>query len=281
MLLRKRRHIILKDEEQIQKIKRAAEILSQTLGYITPYLQPGITLSRIDQLAEEFIYDQGAIPAFKHYRQTLDQTPYPGTLCLSLNEEVVHGLPRALALQEGDVLSIDCGVIYEGYYADAAYTFAIGEVPQEVSRFLEKTKEALYRGIERAVPGNRVGDIGNAIQSVAQQEGYGIVKEMVGHGVGVYLHEYPEIPNYGRPGNGPMLVPGMVIAIEPMFTMGKGKIKTLSDGWTVVTKDGSLASHYEHTVAITEKGPVTLTSFHYIEEHMFKKTKLLENTCNG
>lgn len=276
-MLRKKRHIILKDEEQIQKIGKAAEILSQTLGYIAPYLQPGITLKQIDLLAEEFIRDQGAVPAFKHYRQTSDQEPYPGTLCLSLNDEVVHGLPRDISLKYGDILSIDCGVVYDGYYADAAYTFAIGSVSEKVAFFLEKTKEALYKGIEQAYPDKRIGDIGHAIQSVAKQYGYGVVKEMVGHGVGIYLHEPPEIPNYGRPGNGPKLMAGMVIAIEPMFTLGKGKIKTLKDGWTIATRDGSLASHYEHTVAITENGPIVLTSFHYIEEKLFTKTKSLEN----
>ncbi len=264
-MFNRKNKIIIKTEEQIEQIKLAADILSRTFGVLSEKITPGVSLKQLDEIAEEFIRDNGGIPAFKDYKQSADQPPYPGTLCLSVNDEVVHGIPRDLELKDGDIISIDCGVIYNGFYADSAYTFKVGNVSPEIEMLLEATYQALLAGIEKAKHNNRIGDISYAVQSVANKHGLGIVREMVGHGVGVKLHEPPEIPNYGRRGTGRKLQENMVIAIEPMLTLGRAKIFVDNDGWTIKTRDGSIAAHYEHTVLVTKNGGVPLTSFEHIE----------------
>jgi len=249
-----------KSKEEIEIIKESADILGRAHGEIAKLVKPGINTNKLDKLAEEFIKDNGGVPSFKNFNG------FPYTLCVSPNEQVVHGFPSDKELEDGDVLSIDCGVFYKGFHSDSAYTYAVGNVKEEVLELLKVTKESLYKGIEKAVVGNRTGDIGFAIQHFVEGYGYTVVRELVGHGVGEDLHESPEVPNYGKRGRGAKLKEGMVIAIEPMINLGKKDIVQENDGWTIRTKDRTPSAHYEHTVAITKEGVEVLTTHKYIEE---------------
>ena len=249
-----------KSKEQIEIIKESADILGRAHGEIAKLIKPGIDTNKLDKLAEEFIKDNGGVPSFKNYNG------FPYTLCVSPNEQVVHGFPSDKELEDGDVLSIDCGVFYKGFHSDSAYTYAVGNVTEDVRQLLQVTKESLYKGIEKVVIGNRTGDIGFAIQEYVEGYGYTVVRELVGHGVGESLHESPEVPNYGKRGKGAKLKEGMVIAIEPMINLGKRDIVQENDGWTIRTKDRATSAHFEHTVAVTEEGFEVLTTHKYIEE---------------
>ena len=257
--------VILKSKEQIELIRKSCDLLSKTLGELAKNIQPGIRTIKLDDIAREFIYDHGAKPAFLNYNG------FPYSLCISVNDQVVHGFPGEYVLKEGDIISVDGGLVLEGYVSDSAYTFGVGEISEEVESLLRITKESLYIGIDQAVVGKRVGDISYSIQNHIEKYGYGIVKELVGHGVGVNLHEKPEIPNYGRRGNGIKLVEGMVVAIEPMVNLRKAGVKFWDDGWTVSTIDGMPSAHFEHTVAISKGRPEILTTFSYIEDILSKK----------
>jgi len=246
--------VILKSKREIELMAQAGKIVARTFEVLKNALQPGITTAELDRLAEEFILSQNALPAFKGYQG------FPASICVSINEEVVHGIPSAqTVLKEGDIVSIDCGAIFEGYYGDAAKTFPVGEISLEKKELLKVTEEALKQGIEKAKVGNRLGDIGYAIQEYAEKRGYGVVRDYVGHGIGRQMHEDPQVPNFGAAGKGIRLVEGMVLAIEPMINLGTYRVKTLANNWTVVTLDGKPSAHFEHTVAITANGPLVLT----------------------
>ncbi len=252
--------------EEIELIRQADLMVSKTLAEVAKYLEPGVSSKKLDTIAEEFIRDNGGIPAFKGYHG------FPATLCISENDKVVHGIPsNDVYFEEGDIISIDCGVLLNGFYGDSAYTFALGEISKEAEQLMEVTKKALYLGIEQARAGNRVGDIGHAIQSYVEKFGYSVPREITGHGVGRHLHEDPSIPNYGRRGNGKRLKAGMVIAIEPMVIAGSREIEILEDEWTIVSADGNLAAHYEHSIAITDGEPIILSDFSIIEEVLKNK----------
>lgn len=257
--------IVYKSRAEIEIMREAAQIVSRTLAIIAERIGPGVTTLELDKLAEEYIRSQDAIPAF------LGQYDFPNTLCTSINEEVVHGFPRNKPLREGDIVSVDCGAIFEGYYGDHAYTFAIGEVSKENQRLMRVTKECLYLGIEQAVNFNRVGDISNAVQVHAESHGYGVVTQLCGHGLGKKLHEAPQVPNYGKKRRGPLMKSGLTIAIEPMINMGTPDVRTLDDGWTVVTEDGLPSAHYEHDVAIVNGKPDILSTFDLLEAELEKK----------
>ena len=252
--------IYLKTDEEIELLRAANQIVARTLAEVAKVIAPGVTTLKLDTIAEEYIRSQGAVPGFKGYGG------FPGTLCVSVNENVVHGIPSNYALREGDIVSVDCGAVKDGYNGDSTYTFCVGEVDEEVKRLLRTTKESLYIGIEHAVEGNRIGDIGHAIQEYCEKRGYGVVREMCGHGVGRKLHEDPDVPNHGRKGTGPLIKNGMVIAIEPMINMGSKNIVIERDGWTTRTKDRKPSAHYEHTIAIHHGKPDILSSFQYVEE---------------
>ncbi len=252
--------IYLKTDEEIELLRQSNLLVGQTLGELAKWVAPGITTLQLDKIAEEFIRDHQAIPGFLGY------AGYPNTLCVSVNEQIVHGIPSNYALKEGDVVSIDCGVVKNGFNGDSAYTFEVGEVAPEVKMLLKTTKESLYIGIEQAVEGKRIGDISNAIQTYCEHRNYSVVRELCGHGVGKHLHEDPEVPNYGRRGCGPLLKNGMVIAIEPMINLGSRNIVIEKDGWTTRTKDRKPSAHFEHTIAVRENGPDVLSSFRYVEE---------------
>jgi len=245
--------IILKSPQEIEKISHACRVVAMTLIYLKDKVDPGVTTQELDRLAEEFMVKQGARPAFKGYRD------FPCTICTSINEEVVHGIPSKKHLEEGDIIGIDVGAVVEGYFGDAAITFPVGKIAPNVQRLLEVTEQALYEGISQAYPGNRLSDISHAIQERAEAAGFGVVRDFVGHGIGKNLHEDPQVPNFGLPGQGPRLKEGMVLAIEPMINMGGAPVKVLEDNWTVVTQDGSLSAHFEHTISVTPQGPVILT----------------------
>ena len=245
--------IYLKTDEEIELMRESNLLVGMTLGEMAKWIAPGITTLKLDKIAEEFIRDHGAQPGFLGYGG------FPNTLCISVNEVIVHGIPNSYALREGDIVSIDCGVVKNGFNGDSAYTFCVGEVVPEIRQLLKTTKESLYLGIEHAVEGKRIGDIGHAVQTYCEAHGYSVVRELCGHGIGKKLHEEPNVPNYGRPGTGPLLKNGMCIAIEPMINEGTAAIKQMPDGWTVKTKDGKLSAHFEHTVAITANGPLILT----------------------
>ncbi|TRZ41405.1 type I methionyl aminopeptidase [Robertkochia solimangrovi] len=250
--------IYTKTAEEIEIMRESALIVSKTLGMLAAELKPGITTKQLDKLAEDFIREQGAEPGF------LGLYGCPSTLLTSVNSAVVHGLPTDTPLQEGDIVSIDCGALKNGYYGDHAYTFEIGEVDQETKKLLEVTKQSLYIGIEEFKTGNRVGDVGFAIQQYCESFGYGVVRELVGHGLGKKMHEDPEMPNYGKRGRGKKFQEGMVVAIEPMINMGTHRIKQLKDGWTIVTADNKPSAHFEHDVAIVNGKPEILSTFSYI-----------------
>lgn len=245
--------IVLKSPQEIEKIGQACRIVAMTLVYLKEWVKPGVSTRELDRLAEEFIVKQGARPAFKGYRD------FPCTLCTSINEEVVHGIPSKRQLKEGDIIGIDAGAVVEGYFGDAAITLPVGKTTPEIQRLMEVTEQALYKGIAQASPGNRLSDISHAIQTHAEGAGYSVVTDFVGHGIGRNLHEDPQVPNFGQPGQGPRLKEGMVLAIEPMVNMGGSAVKILEDHWTVVTQDGRLSAHFEHTIAVTSQGPVILT----------------------
>jgi methionyl aminopeptidase len=249
-----------KTEEEIDLMREAAKLLAQAHGEVAKLIREGVTTRELDRRAEEFIRDHGAVPSFKGYNN------FPFSLCLSPNSVVVHGFATDEPLQNGDILSVDCGVYFKGYHADSAYTYPIGEVTPEVQQLLAETKASLYKGIEQAVAGNRVGDISFAIQNYVAPKGYGVVRELVGHGVGAKLHEKPEVPNYGKRGSGPKLQTGMTLAIEPMITLGKKDVMQEKDGWTIRTRDKKPAAHFEHTVVVRKDRAEILTSFEYIEK---------------
>ena len=250
----------LKTTEQIELIRESALIVSKTLGMIAGEIRPGITTIELDKMAEIFIRDHNAEPGF------LGLYGFPNTLCVSPNEEIVHGIPNNIPLNDGDILSVDCGVLKNGFYGDHAYTFEVGEVSPETKRLLEVTKKSLYIGISNFKSGNRVGDIGFSIQNYTEKNGYGVVRELVGHGLGEKMHEDPEIPNYGKPGTGKKFQNGMVIAIEPMINQGSKEIQKLNDGWTIITKDKKPSAHFEHNVALINGKPQLLSTFKYIYE---------------
>ena len=254
----------LKNREEIELMREAALMVSRTLAIVAKEIKPGVTSQYLDQLAESFIRDNGGIPAFKGYGAR--NNPFPATLCMSVNEAVVHGLPNNKPLKDGDIISVDCGVIKNGFVGDHAYTFPVGEIKPEIQKLLDVTKESLYLGIEQMVSGNRIGDISYAIQQHAEKHGYGVVRELCGHGLGKKLHEEPEVPNYGKRGDGPKLKEGLVLAIEPMINMGTKNINLLNDGWTFVTADGKPSAHFEHDVAIVDGKPEILSSYAFIEE---------------
>jgi len=252
--------IFFKTEEDIALIRQGALILSQTLGVIAQAIQPGVTTKELDKLAETYIGDQGGVPSFKGY------DGFPASLCISVNEVVVHGIPSQYALQGGDIVSVDAGVFYKGFHSDSAYTFPVGEIKKEAQELLKVTKEALYLGIAQAVVGKRVGGIGAAVEEHVLRHGYSVVKDLAGHGVGQFLHEDPQVLNYGRRGAGIQLKKGMVLAIEPMINQGKAAVRFSRDGWTVTTADQKLSAHFEHTVAVGEQHAEILTTYRYIEE---------------
>jgi len=252
--------IIIKTTEEIEKLRNSNQLVSKTLAEVARYIEPGVTTEKLDRIAEEFIRDHKAVPGFLGYNG------YPKTLCTSVNAQVVHGIPSAYILKEGDLVSVDCGVILDGFYGDTAYSFEVGEVSEAVKKLLRITKESLFLGVEMARDGNRVGDIGQAVQQHSEKAGYSVVREMVGHGLGRHLHEEPEVPNYGNKGTGPKLKKGMVICIEPMINMGKRQIVQEGDGWTVRTSDKLPSAHFELAVAVDSGKPDVLSTFSYIEE---------------
>lgn len=256
--------IYLKTREEIELMRESALMVSRTLGILAKEIKPGTEPIKLDKLAEEYIRDNGGIPAFKGYPG--QNGPFPATLCTSVNEQVVHGIPTSKALKDGDIISVDCGVLKNGFFGDHAYTFCVGEVKPEVKKLLEVTKESLYIGIENAKLHNRIGDISFAIQQYAEKHGYGVVRELVGHGLGKNLHEDPEVPNFGKRGDGPKIKNGLTIAIEPMINLGKKGIRYASDGWTVVTVDGLPSAHFEHDIAVIDGKTEILSTFDYIEE---------------
>jgi len=257
--------IIYKTPAEIEIMRQAAQVVSRTLGLIAGHIRPGVTTLELDKLAEDYIRSQDAIPGF------LGLYGCPSTLLISINEQVVHGLPTTRTIKEGDIVSVDCGAVYKGYYGDHAYTFTIGNVSPEVQKLVDVTKECLYIGIEQAVSGNRIEDIGYYIQQHAEKNGYGVVRDLVGHGLGKSLHEAPNVPNYGRRGKGKKIQEGLTIAIEPMINMGTGKVIQLEDNWTIVTADGQPSAHFEHDVAVVDGKPVILSTYDYIEEALAKK----------
>jgi len=242
-----------RSDREIDLISKSCQIVADTLEMLSKHIKPGVSLKTLDQMAEDFIINRGARPAFKGYMG------YPATLCISVNDVVVHGIPTDETLKEGQIVGVDCGAELDGYYGDHARTFSVGTIDPEKEKLMRVTRESLEKGIQQAIPGNYVGDIGNAVQSHAEENGYSVVRELVGHGIGTELHEEPQIPNYGRPKQGYQLKEGMVIAIEPMINMGEKEIFTGQDGWTIFTKDGQDSAHYEHTIAITNNGPVILS----------------------
>lgn len=249
-----------KSEEEIELIRQSSLLVGKTLAAIASMLKPGITTAAVDSVADKFIRDHGGVPAFKNYNG------FPASVCVSVNSQVVHGIPGNYELKNGDVVSVDCGVLMNSFFGDSAYTFIIGEADEKVKNLLRVTKECLCKGIEQAVAGKRIGDIGNAVQYHAESSGYSVVRELVGHGVGRKLHEKPEVPNYGKAGSGKVLSEGMVIAIEPMINMGNRNVVQERDGWTVRTQDGLPSAHFEHTVVVRKGRAEILSTFEFIEE---------------
>ncbi len=250
-----------KSREEIELIRESAQVVSKTLGMLAKEIKPGVTTLYLDKLAENFIRDHGGDPGFLGYGG------FPNTLCTSVNDQVVHGIPNDTPLIDGDIVSVDCGVKKNGFFGDHAYTFTVGDVKPEILQLLKITKESLYLGIEQIVKGNRIGDVSFAIQQHTEKlHGYGVVRELVGHGVGKNLHESPELPNYGKRGKGPVIKEGLVLAIEPMINLGTHRVKQLSDGWTIVTQDGRPSAHFEHNVAVVDGKPEILSTFSFIEE---------------
>ncbi|WP_426348317.1 type I methionyl aminopeptidase [Alloiococcus sp. CFN-8] len=245
--------IILKNSDEINLMRQSGKIVEETLNRLEETIKPGITTEDIDKLAEEFITKQGAIPSFKGYNG------FPASVCTSVNDEVVHGIPGGRELKEGDIISVDCGAVLNGFHGDAARTFPVGKISAEAEKLIRITKESFFKGYEKAIVSNRLTDISFAIQKFVEENGFSVVRDFVGHGIGRNMHEDPGVPNFGRPNRGPKLQAGMVLAIEPMVNIGSYHVRTLLNGWTVVTTDGSLSAHYENTVAILDKGPEILT----------------------
>lgn len=277
MAFLRRNMIKSKTAEEIELMRESALLVSKTLGMLAKEVKPGVTTLQLDALAEEFIRDHDAIPGF------LGLYDFPNTLCVSPNAQVVHGIPNNTPLKSGDIISIDCGVKKNGFYGDHAYTFEVGEVDEATKKLLQVTKESLYEGIRQFKTNNRVGDVGFAIQNYCENHGYGVVRELVGHGLGKEMHEDPEMPNYGRRGRGKKFIEGMVVAIEPMINLGTHKIKQLKDGWTILTQDGKPSAHFEHDVALVNGKPELLSTFAYVyealgiesdEEDEFRQVKL-------
>lgn len=257
--------LYLKTDEEIGLLRESNMLVSRTLAEMASLIRPGITTLYLDKIAEEFIRDNGATPAFKGYGG------FPNTLCTSVNDEVVHGIPSDYVLKEGDIISVDCGVILDGWYGDSAFTFPVGEIKEEVKRLLEYTRSSLEEGVKKAVAGNRVGDISNAVQNKAESGGYSVVRDLVGHGLGRKLHEQPEVANWGKPGSGPKMEKGLVICIEPMINAGKKETIQMRDGWTIKTADGKPSAHFEYAVAVDKGKADVLTTFEFIEEVLNKK----------
>ena len=260
------RRIRVKTEEEVELMRESSLLVGRTLAEVAVLVKPGVTTLQLDAIAEEFIRDNGAVPGFKGYGG------FPNTLCTSVNSAVVHGIPNDSPLEDGDVVSIDCGTLKNEFYGDSAYTFEVGEVKPEIQKLLRVTKECLALAIEQAVVGKRIGDIGAACQKHAESFGFGVVRELVGHGLGRALHEAPEVPNYGRRGNGPRLIDGMVLAIEPMINLGGREIRTHEDGWTIVTLDNMVSAHFEHDIVVRKGQADILSSFLEIER-VINKTK--------
>jgi len=257
--------IYIKTDAEVELLREGKPACLKTLAEVAVHIRPGVTTLQLDSIAEEFIRDNGALPAFKGY------AGFPNTLCISVNDEVVHGIPSDYALRDGDIISVDCGVILNGYYGDSAFTFPVGEVKPEILRLLEYTRASLEAGVKQAIAGNRIGDISNAVQTKAESGGYSVVRTLVGHGIGKHLHEGPEVPNFGRRGSGTRLEKNLVICIEPMINMGTKNTRTDGDGWTVRTGDGKPSAHFEYAVAVRDGKPDQLTTFDYIEEVLTKR----------
>ena len=246
--------VVLKTGRELKVMREACRISAEALKLVGRAVEPGVTTAELDRIAENYIRSQGATPNFKGYHG------YPATACISINNEVIHGIPSAKRkIAQGDIVSVDLGAMFEGYNGDNAATFACGDISDEAKRLMDATRESLYEGIKAACVGGRIGDIGSAVQRYVEERGFSVVRQFVGHGIGVKLHEAPEVPNFGTPGRGIRLLPGMTLAIEPMVNVGGSEVKTLPDGWTVLTKDGSLSAHFEHTIVITPDGPQILT----------------------
>ncbi|HBC78481.1 MAG TPA: type I methionyl aminopeptidase [Bacteroidales bacterium] len=256
--------LYLKTDEEIGLLRESNLLVSKTLAEVALHIKPGVTTLHLDKVAETFIRDNGAEPAFKGYGG------FPGTLCTSVNDVVVHGIPSDYILKEGDIISVDCGVILNGWYGDSAYTFAVGEIDNDVRRLLDYTKESLEEGVKEALAGNRVGDISWAVQNKAENGGYSVVRELVGHGLGKKLHEPPEVPNYGKRGSGPKMEKGLVICIEPMINLGRKETVQMHDGWTIKTVDGRPSAHFEYAVAVDRGRADVLTTFEFVEEVLNK-----------
>lgn len=253
-----------KTNEEIELIRESSLLVAKTLAEVAKHIRPGITTLELDKIAEQFIRDNQGVPAFLNYNG------FPNSLCISVNAQVVHGIPGNEELKDGDICSVDCGAVKNGFYGDSAFTFAIGEVEAQTMELLKVTRESLMKGIEKAVAGNRMGDVSSAIQEHAESHGFSVVRELVGHGIGRHLHEKPEVPNYGKRGSGPVLKEGLVIAIEPMINMGTKAVVHERDGWTIRTADRKPSAHFEHTVAIRKGAADILSSFRYIEEVLEK-----------
>lgn len=257
--------IILKTDDEIELLRQSNLLVGRTLAEVAKLIKPGVTTRQLDKVAEEFIRDNGAIPTFKGFPNPYGG-PFPASICTSVNSQVVHGIPNNEPLKDGDIVSVDCGTFLNGFCGDSAYTFTVGEVSAEIKQLLKVTKEALYLGIQNAVHGKRIGDIGYAIQNHCESNGYGVVREFVGHGIGKDMHEDPAVPNYGKRGSGPLLKIGMCLAIEPMITLGDRKVYLGNDNWSVRTRDKSMAAHFEHTVAVGLDVADILSSFEFIEK---------------
>ncbi|MBQ6475104.1 MAG: type I methionyl aminopeptidase [Clostridia bacterium] len=245
--------ITIKNREQIEKMRKAGKLTAEAIEAVHKAIHPGVTTKELDAIAEDYIRSRGGAPSFKGYGG------FPGSICASVNEEVVHGIPSDRKLQEGDIIGIDCGVLLDGWQGDSAATFAVGKISADAQNLIDITRQSFYEGLKMCHPGMRLGDIGHAVQSYAESHGCGVVRDLCGHGIGREMHEDPEVPNFGKPGHGLRLVKGLVIAVEPMINLGTWRVRTLNDGWTCVTADGSLSGHYEHTIAITDGEPELLT----------------------
>ena len=261
--------IFLKTEDEIELMRAANLLVGDTLAEIAKMIKPGVTTAQMNSVADEYIRDHGAVPTFLGFPNPYGG-PFPASICTSVNDVVVHGVPNDTPLEEGDIVSVDCGTLLNGFNGDSCYTFCVGEVADEVKALLQRTKEALYKGIEEALPGKRIGDIGASVQEHCTSAGYGVVREFIGHGIGKEMHEDPQVPNYGRRGNGPMIKNGLCIAIEPMITMGNPAVYMMPDRWTIKTRDGKVAAHFEHTIAVHNGKFDILSSFEKIERELNK-----------
>ncbi len=257
--------VVLKKPDEINAIRKSSLLVGKALAEIAKIVEPGVTTLQLDRVAESFIRDHGAYPGFLGYHD------FPNSICASVNQAVVHGIPNAQPLKEGDIVSIDIGVLWEGFWGDSAFTFAVGQISDDLQKLLDATRMCLELGVEQAAIGKRIGDIGYAVQNYAETNGYGVVRELVGHGVGIQLHEAPEVPNYGRRGQGLVMTEGLVIAIEPMINLGTKNVRQLKDGWTIETQDGKPSAHFEHTVAVGKGGAEKLSSFEDIDAALAAK----------